>query len=82
MTVPVTRFVRVIVTVSPIERSSSDFGVSRLKPKLLSASGRAASAITADWGRSVSTTPSSTSVTGDAGKLTVRVSVISARSSR
>ena len=41
VTRPVAGFVRVIVTVSPIERSSSDRGVSRSKSKLLSASGRA-----------------------------------------
>ena len=83
VTRPVAGFVRVIVTVSPIERSSSDLGVSRSKSKLLSASGRSASVTTADCGSSVSTTPSNDERDGaGAGRSTVRVSVISARSSR
>ena len=76
VTRPVAGFVRVIVTVSPIECSSSDRGVSRSKSKLLSASGRAASVTIADCGNSVSTTSSMTSVTAAAGRSTVRVSVI------
>ena len=82
VTRPVAGLVRVIVTVSPIECSSNDRGVSRLKSKLLSANGRSAFVTIADCGSSVSTTSSMTSVTADAGRSTVRVSVTSARSSR
>jgi hypothetical protein len=72
----------VIITVAPIDFSSSDCGVKRSKSKLLSASVRPVSVTIADCGNSVSTTSSTTSVTAAAGKSTLRVSVISARSSR